>query len=396
METLKAAFASGTLVHPLEGGANSVELFRAMARLSGVTRLDDDARINRLVGMIGHHDHYLFVIVDGLGMNLEPFFPSGGFFRSAFEEEIRSVFPSTATVALTSLATGLWPAEHGLTGWWTHFPEYHRVIAPLLFRERWTGIAAGTLGLEVADLVPAQPLIGSFFRHSVSFLPHEICGGSYANWSQDATAVVPFRTDSRLLRLLRRHVAGLRGPSYTYLYILTVDALSHLHGTASEPVRRDVRRIDGLLARVRDALPSTVRMVVSTDHGLVDVPEDRRFVMSDEDTLCCHLLGGQSGETSTPVFHVRAGHEAAFADAFRASPAAAHFSLHRPEDLAELRLYGPVPLEDSARRHLGQFVAIARDCSTLEYVAPGHEPSRRRGVHGGLRPAEMRIPLCVA
>ncbi|MEE8441963.1 MAG: alkaline phosphatase family protein [Spirochaetia bacterium] len=396
IDTLLRAFESGVLSHPMQGETNSVELFRAMALLSGVKLFDETPTTERLSGLIGHHDHYLFVLVDGLGMNLRDRFPSGGFLESTLQHEIRSVFPSTTSVALTSLATGLWPAEHGLTGWWTHFPEHRRIIAPLIFTERGTRMAADKLGLSVEDLISGKPILGSSFRDPVSFLPKQISNGPYAAWSRDGTPIHPFRSHRQLARMIRRDAASLRGPSFRYLYLLTVDKLSHLFGITSDQVSADVNRIDQLLTRIRDMLPHTVRMIVTADHGLVDVPPERHFNLRDEDPVCAHLLGGQSGEGTTPVFHVRPGHDEAFLEEFSRTDAAAYYTLHTPDELAGLELYGPEPLSEAARAHLGQYVGIAVEPARLEYLPPGSERVNHVGVHGGLRPAEINIPLCVA
>lgn len=393
---LDHAFESGRLSHPLRGVANSVELFRAMALLSGVRNFRKTPGIETLSDLIGPHDHYLFVLVDGLGMNLRDRFPPDGFFATALQTDIRSVFPSTTSVALTSLATGLWPAEHGLTGWWTHFPEHRRVIAPLIFTERGTHLPCERLGLTVEDLIPASPILGSFFRNPASYLPRAITGGRYATWSRDGTPIRAFRSFAHLRRMAKRDMASVRGPSYRYLYLLTVDKLSHKHGIGSPEVAAEVRRIDRLLVRLRETLPMSVRIVVTADHGLVDVPPERHFTWRDDDAVCAHVIGGQSGEGTTPVFHVKPGHDEAFLTEFARTSAAQSFTLYRPDELAERGLYGPEPLSEGARLHLGDYVGISVEPARLEYVPPGADPVNHIGVHGGLRPAEVDIPLFVA
>jgi hypothetical protein len=117
--------------------------------------------------------------------------------------------------------------------------------------------------------------------------------------------------------------------------------------------------------------------------------------MRDEDPICAHLIGGQSGEGRTPVFHVKPDHDQAFLDEFSRTEAASYFTLYPPEQLAALNLYGPEPLSDAARTHLGQYVGISVEPVRLEYVPPGWNPVKHIGVHGGLRPEEINIPLCV-
>ncbi|MFW5741630.1 MAG: alkaline phosphatase family protein [Spirochaetota bacterium] len=393
---IDSAFSQGELVHPLVGAPNSVDLYQAMARIAGGGLTGDASRTRPVEELVGHHDHYLFVLVDGLGLSLAPRFPAGGFLASAARHELRSVFPSTTAVALTSLATGVWPAEHGLTGWFTYFPEHRRVLAPLLFRERGTDIDARELGLALPDIVRSASMFGSFFRTVTSVLPREICDGAYASWSRGGTPIAPYRSFAHATRLLRRHYRRVTGPTYTYLYVLTVDKLSHIHGVASDEVTTEVARVDRFLGRVRETLPPSVRMLVTADHGLVDVPKERHFVFRDGDPLASHLLAGQTGEASTPVFHVRDGRVDDFREAFSRHEAARWFRLYTPDELADLGLYGPGALSEAMRLHLGDLVGIANEPSLLEYVPAGKSPVPHVGVHGGLRPGEIRVPLLLA
>lgn len=393
--TLDQALSCGALLHPLEGRANSVDLFRAMAYLGGAPVDESDAS-RELAEVIGHHDHYLFVLVDGLGLCLADRFPPKGFLESCERHELRSVFPSTTAVALTSLATGAWPAEHGLTGWFTYFPEYRRVLAPLLFRERGTNLAGPDLGLAVEDMVAVRPLLGSFFRSAKSVLPREITTGEYARWSRGGTPIAAYRSFAHARRLATRAIRRSTGPTYTYLYVLTVDKLSHSHGVRSERVAAEVRRVDTFLSRLRRSIPSNVRMIVTADHGLVDVPPERHFVFRDADAMARHLVAGQTGESGTPVFHCRPGEADAFVEAFTAHEASRWFTLVTPEELADRGFYGPLPLSSAMRERLGDFVGIAVEPSLLEYVPPGRQPVAHVGVHGGLRPGEMQVPLLLA
>jgi hypothetical protein len=59
-----------------------------------------------------------------------------------------------------------------------------------------------------------------------------------------------------------------------------------------------------------------------------------------------------------------------------------------------LRLFGPGPLSDEAQARLGDFFAIALNNDVLLYE-PSATLAAMRGFHGGLLPAEMRIPLIV-
>ena len=387
---------SGTLLHPLADERNSIDLFRAISRLSGAHKIPDSEGVREIEDAIGPYDHYLFVLVDGLGMSQMMNWPNGGFFKSTFRLELRSVFPSTTAVALTSLASGAWPAEHGITGWHTYFPEHRRVVMPLLFRERFTEVPCGDLGLSVEDLIAVRSQLPTYVRHTQSLLPGFISSGAYAQWSRGDTETVPFRSLHQATRKVIRRVRSAGGPTFTYLYLTTVDSLSHHHGTMSEQVVVEIRKIDVALTQIRESLPDRVRIVVTADHGLVDVPEEHRIVIGHDHPLVADLEVPPTAEGRTPVFHVREGRAESFVRLFEESKLSRHFVLMGSAELAEAEVLGVENRSEAARLHWGDFTGIATEPAVLEYVAADGEPLGHAASHGGLHPNEIRVPLFLA
>jgi hypothetical protein len=349
--------------------------------------------MRKLRGVVEPADHVVFVLVDGLGMNLQSRFPPGGFFSETLKMELRAIFPSTTAAALTTLASGAWPADHSITGWWTYFSEHNRTLCPLTFRERVTDTPAEKLGLSLSSLIPVQSMYPAFFRHVRSHLPARLIHGEYGNWSRGGTRIVGYQSAAQLVRRVTRAIRHSRNATFSYVYTTEVDGTIHKTGTVDERVAEAIRTNDNMLTRLRDSLPDSVRIVATADHGLVDVPDGYTFKLRDDHPLMNHLLVPPSGEGSAPIFHLRTGHHDAFLDDFTRAGLAENFALITPENAEELRLYGPDPLGERMREHLGNYIGIARDPHVLEYVPAGRDPIGHRGVHGGLRPAEMRTGL---
>ena len=94
----------------------------------------------------------LLVLIDGLGYNYLTSRGAGGAIASHLADRITSVFPSTTASAITTTFTGLAPAEHGLTGWFTWFPEAGAIAAALPFKPRGTGESLEARGISPAAL----------------------------------------------------------------------------------------------------------------------------------------------------------------------------------------------------------------------------------------------------
>jgi len=128
---LRALLRRGSLLHPHAGGAGSASfchLTGALARCCGARMptsvryaAHEDAKVEALVREIGGEArrHVVFVLCDGLGSAvLEEHLAPDSFLRRHNDAgRLRAVFPSTTPAALTTLATGLWPGQHGMPGW---------------------------------------------------------------------------------------------------------------------------------------------------------------------------------------------------------------------------------------------------------------------------------------
>jgi len=249
--------------------------------------------------------------------------------------------------------------------------------------------------LDVGDLVDGSPQVSKFTRQCTTFLPSGITGG-FGEWARGGTETVGYDSGVDLFRKLVARDRAISEPAYTYLYLLTVDKFSHQDGIGSDRVTEEIVAIDTLLSRLREALPSRVRMIVTADHGLVDVEDGLHFAINDDDALCRHLVTGPTAEGVAPVFHVVPGQIDDFRTAFDTHPASKHFTLFTTEQLARKELFGPVPFSEKAALHWGDLVGIATRVAVLNYIPPGGKPVVHRAVHGGLRPGEVRIPLFLA
>ncbi len=73
--------------------------------------------------------------------------------------------------------------------------------------------------------------------------------------------------------------------SLVYGYERELDHQGHASGCASAEWRRQLVQVDDRCQALRDALPDDVRLVITADHGMLDVPLGRRVVVEDEPEL---------------------------------------------------------------------------------------------------------------
>ena len=113
VEALIEAFADRLLLRPRHDLPNLVDLAGAVARICGVD-LKLSCHAEDMVEAVGTSDHLVLTLADGVGMNMVEMLPEDSFLPSHLRSEMLTVFPSTTSVALTSLTTTQWPAEHAV------------------------------------------------------------------------------------------------------------------------------------------------------------------------------------------------------------------------------------------------------------------------------------------
>jgi len=397
VDRLLAAFEAGELVRPDTTEPGLVDLARAIATIADVPDIEATDHSRALEADIGPAEHLVFILVDGLGASALEAESGAPFMREHRVRQLHSTFPSTTAVALTSLATGAWPADHGIVGWWTHLPALADAVTVLPFTRRIDDRPLQELDIEAADAFPLPSLWQRATRDAACVQPERIAGSIYSAYALGGRACMPYRSLREAFDAVISHVEDAGDPSYTYLYLPHVDGAAHEYGLNSPEVHGAITAIDRELARCAETLQGAARIVLTSDHGHLGAPPEHRHPIRNDDALGSRLACLPSGDLRCAVFHVRPGQTEDFAAAFRLR-FGERFALLTAAEVEELRLLGPTPLSEETRRRLGDFMAISLGADILAYVTAGgdrhalHQPSH----HSGMCPDEVLIPLVLA
>lgn len=287
---------------------------------------------------------------------------------------ITTCAPSTTSAALTSITTGLPPAQHGIVGY------RMRVGGEILNVLKWQ-TASGEKGPEPASVQVHEPFGG----HDVRLVTcAEFRGSGFSDAHLRGGTIVGWRTTAVLVEHVRRLVAS--GEDVVYAYYDGVDKVAHEYGLENGFFEVELAAADQLVAALLAALPDDCALVVTSDHGQVHVERkgqrDLREVAS--------LVGAYSGEARFRGLHARPGASAELLEACRQAYGQHAWVLTRDEvfDAGWLG-EGAGPL---VRGRVADVVLAAR--SPVAFIAPDHEiEARLIGFHGSLTRDEMRVPL---
>ncbi|GAA1954419.1 nucleotide pyrophosphatase/phosphodiesterase family protein [Catenulispora subtropica] len=332
-------------------------------------------------------------LVDGMGARLiERNAGTAPFLAAALaaNRALTAGFPSTTAASLGSLGTGLPSGASGMLGYRVLVPGTSRLINllrwdfpvdPVEWQPRETVFErAGREGIEVTQVTAA--------RFQDSGLTRSVLRGGAFTGAESLVSRVAGALDTL------RDAADRDARALVYLYYADLDAAGHVGGVASETWREQLATVDATVRELVERLPAGTALYVTADHGMVDIPADRRVDFDEDPELQVgvRLLGGEG----------RARH-------VYAKPGAARDVLQiwreALEDVAVVRSreeavyegwFGPpeAVAADLAPR-IGDVVAALLDDWAVVATRREKLESRLFGMHGSLSAAEQEIPLLV-
>jgi predicted AlkP superfamily pyrophosphatase or phosphodiesterase len=230
----------------------------------------------------------VLILVDGLGSeNLlaahayARFLSSGQAQRSG-----RTVFPSTTATALSSLASGRNPGEHGVLGYRILDGETNELVNQL----------SGLSSYAVENGWMSEPSL--FSRAAVAGRAVTVVGHSrfeastlsamlYGNSRYVGARTISERFE-RVSQELARGYSGL-----LFVYISDLDEAAHSHGCASSLW---LERLEGLDSEVKELVTQVgpdVNVLLTADHGIIDVPSANHLNYPDELLQGVAHVGGE-------------------------------------------------------------------------------------------------------
>ncbi len=328
------------------------------------------------------------VLVDGLGERLLE--RRGGhapFLRSVragagLAAAVGCGFPSTTATSMGTFGTGRPAGSHGLVGMNVLAPALDEVFSELAWDGRVDPLAwqpTSTVFEEaVAAGLPVVMVAPHFFDGS-GLTRAALRGGRFV-----AAHTLEQRVDAAL-SALARHPRVL-----VYLYWGEVDKVGHVHGCESWQWGQEVEHVDAELARLVRSARRDELVVVTADHGMVDIPHAERVDLVDEPELTRGVrhLGG---EARALHLYCEPGEAAAVAATWR-SRFGAEVDVVTRDDAVAGGWFGPVA--DHVRPRIGDVLAIAAGrIAIVDSSTARPELLRLLGQHGALTPDEVLVPV---
>lgn len=288
---------------------------------------------------------------------------------------ITTVAPTTTATALSSIATGLTPGEHGLIG-------YRIAIGGEVMNVlRWAVDGENRRRSNVPSEIQRFP---AFMGEAVPVVtPAELIGSAFSEGHLRGSTGVGYRLPSSMCIETARLLA--EGERFVYAYYAGIDKIAHERGFG-EFYDAELTAADRLVGDMLDRLPAGAALLVTADHGQVDVGGN---IIEPTADLLRHVAQ-QSGEGRFRWLHA---HRGGFDDLLAA--ATEEFSdtgwVRSREELIADGWFGPTVSPQVAQR-LGDVAILARE--PVSYHDPDDSgPFELVCRHGSMTSAEVYVPL---
>ncbi|MET4622493.1 hypothetical protein ABIE18_003963 [Arthrobacter sp. 2762] len=374
---------------PLFGSRSIAEVFTSAAASMGIPGFANQLHLPAA-------QRVCVVLADGLGRSLlkqkashTPFLRSilsGG--QGSVPNWIDSAFPSTTAASLASLGTGLPAGQHGMVGYDVLDPSQDKVVNllgnwdahvdPALWQPHATVFER--IGAEVDVVTVSLPQFGNSPMTQAALRGSRFVGGTSLHARTAAAA----------------EAMSSGGRSLMYFYVNELDKAGHRYGCQSDRWEHQLEELDSTVKRLSATLPPGTTIVLTGDHGMLDVPESQRIDYSADSSLVAGVRH-TAGEPRMVHLYLEPGlpdtQRESLISAWRARFGERIWAFTREQAIGA-GLFGDV--QPAVAPRIGDVMIAARDTLAL-YDTRRVRPASLEviGQHGSLTKAEREVPfLC--
>lgn len=297
---------------------------------------------------------------------------------------IESGFPTTTAAALATLTTGLAAGEHGLVGYSVIDRAGERVVNQLTGwddRMRPHDWQPHPTVFERAVAVGIDAVVVGAERYRDTGFTEAVLRGAR------------FEAQPSIAERIAHAVTLLRGGQrrLVYVYVPELDMAGHAEGVESALWTSRLDELDAGLRALEQSLPADAGVLLTADHGMLDVPPHRRIVLAADDPLWQGIRHVAGEPRCLHLALDNAADAVAVRDRWLDSEGERSWVVTRDEAIAA-GWFGPVSKHVLPR--IGDVIVATR--AEIAYYDARTVTDRSLamvGQHGSFSPHELRVPL---
>ena len=337
------------------------------------------------------------LLIDGLGLELiRSHAALAPFLAGNAGAPLTAGFPSTTAASLASIGTGRAPGEHGLAGYTIHVPGHAFALNVL----RWAPYGIGELGDDARQTVvpeQVQPDATAFQRAAAAGVTVTAVGPpdhAHSGLTRAVFRGARYRSSVSLADTVAQVADALRqpGPRFAYGYFSALDLIGHMRGVDSDAWRLQLQDVDRAAAALTERIPSGCALVITGDHGMLDLPSDGRIDI-DADARLRSGVVMLTGEPRARHIHTAEGAAPDVLAAWRERLGDQAWVVPGEEAVAA-GWFGP-RVTDRTRERIGDVVVAALGPVGIFQRSVDPAQWRMTGHHGSMTAAEQLVPFAL-
>lgn len=334
------------------------------------------------------YDSIILIVLDGLGYNYLQRHEDS-YLYNHLKGKLTSTFPTTTACANTSFLCGYPAQQTSIHNWFVNSVKAQGTLELLPFKLK-TDTEPNSLeqkGFFIEDFITAKPLHEEFNADSFFIAPTPIPTSNLTTYLCSHITKIASQDYKEVFKDTKK-LSKLKGQKFIHAYIPDLDMCQHKHGNNSKETDDLFKEIDIEIQQLMEQTSEDTKVIVTSDHGHVDVPLENNFFIEDLDIQDC-LSAPPGGLTKVKDFFVRP-HKI---DTFKQKMEEfleGKGTLHRGQDLLGKGYYGEGDLNPDLQNRVGDYVVIMNEDYAL-WNTFKEEPMI--GHHGGLSDKELYVPL---
>jgi len=308
---------------------------------------------------------------------------------------LSTLAPSTTSTVLASLSSGLYPIEHGVLGYKVWVKEVGSIVNTIKFSPMPLGMRdiLRNSGFEMKDIFNLETFfvrLGDRGVKSIALVYDYYLSSCFTNFIYEGAElkdVVWFLDQFRELGRL------VRDSDFSVIncYVSVTDDIGHKYGPTSIEYHNTISLIFSWLLRSFDGVDSDTVVIISSDHGVVEVDPEKTFEIERDGPLMDKLIIPPCGERRFSYLYSRDIDDVS--NYMRSE--LDEICIVTREDAFKLKLFGLAGNEKFKDRIGDVIVAVKGNyCLNFKYRMD-EEDFDLRGHHGGLSLGEMIVPALI-
>lgn len=397
------------LIHPKYDGQSILNIPSSICKLLGAPVLDSPPLIPEILDSIGDDiQRVVLILMDALALHRlqkwateDPDMIWNQFIEEGQLSPLTSITPSTTSAAITTLWTGVPPAQHGIGGYEQWLTEYG-VVANMIEHKpiTYTG-GAGNLsmaGFDPRNFLTVNPYSPYLQKHGITpyaFQHFAIANSGLSRMLLSGAKVKPFDTQADLWIGVRELLESSQDEKMLAgVYWSNVDSLSHIYGPDSERAQADFAHFsiafrDYFLNKLDQKTRQNTLVILTADHGQITTEKQPYYDLVNHPSLTRRLHIQPTGEHRLAYLHIKPGQIEAVREYIeRTWPN--QFVILESEYALHNGLFGPGVPDERFINRIGDLIVIAKG-NAYWWWGQGKDPLYGR--HGGMHRQEMLVPF---